>query len=140
MGLTDRQERFCKEYLIDGNASAAYVRAGYSAKGANKLSSRMMANDGIRARIDELMAEKDAALIASADEVLKYLTGVLRGEIGEEAVEFNEEEQQFERVKIPAKISDRNKAAELLGKRYGIYTDKMDVSVEVPVIVDDVPE
>lgn len=152
--LTDRQERFCKEYIIDCNATQAYIRAGYSPRGANALAARMMAKDSIRARIAELMAEKDAALIAKGDEVLKTLTRILRREeleqivitVSEKIPAVNHEtgrvthttRETAQIVNVKPKLSDVNRAAELLGKRYGLYTDKVELLDETPVIVDDV--
>lgn len=152
--MNDKQERFCKEYVIDCNASAAYVRAGYSAKGANKLSARLMANGGISARIAELMDEKDASLIAKADEVLQTLTRILRREemeqvpmkisdrvptVDDSGKTRYETRERIEIVSIRPGVSDVNRAAELLGKRYGLYKDVVDVDGALPVIVDNVP-
>lgn len=147
MALTDKQERFCKEYLIDCNASAAYVRAGYSPKGANSLSARLMAKDSVRARIAGLMAEKDSALIATGDEVLRYLTQVLRGQgpDGEPMTEdvampvgCGEGCSEIEHTEVRVSTRDRTKAAELLGKRYGLFTEKVELTDDRPVIIDDV--
>lgn len=153
--LTDKQERFCKEYIIDCNATQAYIRAGYSPKGADKLASRLMGNDGVRARVIELMAEKDAALIANADEVLRTLTSILRREQFEEVVVTLSERtptvgengkvrySTIEHVKVvntKPRLSDVNRAAELLGKRYGLFTDNVSVDMATPVIIDNVPQ
>ena len=57
MALTEKQKRFCDEYLIDLNATQAAIRAGYSPKGMNKRVTRMMANEGIQSYIKERMSE-----------------------------------------------------------------------------------
>ena len=79
--LSARQELFCLEYIRDGKAA---VRAGYSPKQANSTGARLYANVRIRARIDELMADLQQEKIADAEEVLRYLTSVIRGEATEE--------------------------------------------------------
>lgn len=78
--LTAKQRRFCDEYLIDLNATQAAIRAGYSEKNARNIASENLAKPNIKAYIDERMTEKESQLIATQDEVLKYLTSVLRGE------------------------------------------------------------
>lgn len=154
--MTDKQKRFCNEYLIDLNATQAAIRAGYSKKTANEQAARMLVNVSIQNYIASRMAEKDAQLIAQQDEVLQTLTRVLRRQEMETVVVtckkrksgYDEngkkvivEEEVPLQVEIPTKVSDMNKAAELLGKRYGLYTDKVGVTGSVGVvIVDDVPE
>ena len=85
------------------------------------------------------MAEKDSKLIADQDEVLKYLTSVLRGksqstEIVVEGVGDGCSEAR-EIKKAPSE-KERLKAAELLGKRYGIYTDKVDAEVDMELNIN----
>lgn len=126
--LTAKQQRFCDEYLIDLNATQAAIRAGYSPNGINRRTTRMMSNDGIKEYIAARMAEKDKSLIADQDEVLQYLTSVMRGKEKDEVVTTS---GMRKTKKVDAK--DRIKAAELLGKRYGIYTDKIQADIVVPV-------
>lgn len=141
MALTEKQKRFCDEYLVDLNATQAAIRAGYSPKGMNKRVTRMMANEGIQSYIKARMAEKEAELIADQDEVLKYLTSVLRGEsrsteiVVEGTGDGCSEARTIE--KNPSE-KDRLKAAELLGKRYGLYTEKIetDVDMELNINID----
>ena len=155
--LTPKQFRFADEYLIDLNATQAAIRAGYSPKTANEQGARLLANVSIQEYIAEMMALKDKALIAAQDEVLEYLTAVMRREYKENIVVTLTEEkstykpdnngtmrkQTIKReipsiVEIPAKLSDANKAAELLGKRYNLFTDKLKIEGQIPtVIVDD---
>lgn len=130
MALTDRQELFCREYIIDGNASQAYIRAGYSRNSSNALSSRLLSRPAIRARIRELMEEKESALIARGDEVLKYLTSVLRGETFDEVID---KDGGRHRLKVAER--DRIKAAELLGKRYMLFTDRVENTGAMTVII-----
>ncbi len=133
--LTDKQERFCKEYLIDLNATQAAIRAGYGKKSAITQASHMLAKSNISQRIAELMAEKDKSVIASADEVMRKLTSVMRGECGNyqtvKDVETDENGKQkpcIRIVSLPPNASDVNRAAELLGKRYGLFTEKVDMN------------
>ena len=141
MALTEKQKRFCDEYLVDLNATQAAIRAGYSPKGMNKRVTRMMANEGIQSYIKARMAEKEAELIADQDEVLKYLTSVLRGEsrsteiVVEGTGDGCSEARTIE--KNPSE-KDRLKAAELIGKRYGLYTEKIetDVDMELNINID----
>lgn len=139
--MTAKQKRFCDEYLIDLNATKAAIRAGYSEKNARNIASENLAKPNIKAYIDARMAEKEKELIADQDEVLKYLTSVLRGESQstELVVEGCGEGVSAARTiqKEPSE-KDRLKAAELLGKRYGLYTDKIeaDVDMELNISID----
>ena len=143
--MTEKQKRFCDEYLIDLNATQAAIRAGYSPNGINKRVSRMMANDGIQEYINKRLAEKEDALIAKQDEVLQTLTRVLRRqEMDTVVVTCKERRSGYDEngkkvivekevpqlVQVPTRVSDLNKAAELLGKRYGLYTEKVDLDAD----------
>lgn len=139
--LTAKQQRFCDEYLIDLNATQAAIRAGYSKKTANRIGTENLSKLVIKQYIEQRMAEKEKQLIADQDEVLKYLTSVLRGESQstEIVVEGTGDGCSEARtiMKEPSE-KDRLKAAELLGKRYGIYTDKVqtDVDMELNINID----
>ncbi len=136
--LTAKQQRFCDEYLIDLNATQAAIRAGYSARSARQIADRNMSNDDIQEYIKARMAEKESQLIADQDEVLKYLTSVLRGESRSEEIvvenigDYMSEARTME--KAPSE-KDRLRAAELLGKRYNLFSDKMKVDVALPVVI-----
>lgn len=134
--LSARQELFCLEYIKDGNATQAAVRAGYSPKQANSTGARLYANVRIRARIDELMADLQQEKIADAEEVLRYLTSVMRGEATEEVAVGTPIGTEI----IAKHIGGREqvKAAELLAKRYGLLTENVKLTGGLPVqIVDD---
>ena len=139
--LTAKQQRFCDEYLIDLNATQAAIRAGYSKRSARQIADSNMSKHDIQEYIKARMAEKEKALIADQDEVLKYLTAVLRGESqsSELAVEGmgNGIMKPIEIIKAPSE-KDKLKAAELLGKRYGLYTDRIetDVDMELNINID----
>ena len=139
--MTAKQKRFCDEYLIDLNATQAAIRAGYSEKNARNIASENLAKPNIREYIDERMAEKEKELIADQNEVLKYLTSVLRGESQstEIVVEgVGEGCSEARTIQKEPSEKDRLKAAELLGKRYGLYTDKIDqqVDMELNISID----
>ena len=137
--LTAKQKRFCDEYLIDLNATQAAIRAGYSQKTARQIADENLSKPYIKAYIDERMAEKEKELIADQDEVLRYLTSVLRGESQstEIVVEGTGDGCSEARtiLKEPSE-KDRLKAAELLGKRYGIYTDKVQAEVDMELSIN----
>lgn len=137
-GLTDRQKRFCDEYLIDLNGTQAAIRAGYSRKSARQSADKNMSNGDIRKYIDDRMKEKEKELIADQDEVLKYLTMVLRGKSQSEIVVVENIGDFTSEARLIQKAPDekeRLKAAELLGKRYNLFSDKMKVDVAMPVVI-----
>ena len=137
MALNEKQQLFFKEYLVDSNATQAAIRAGYSKKTAYSQGQRLLKNVEGQNYMKELMAEKEAKLIADQDEVLKYLTSVLRGEskssvvVVESTGDFMSEAREMK--KSPDE-KERLKAAELLGKRYSLF--KNDVKLDVtPVVI-----
>lgn len=137
--LTAKQQRFCDEYLIDLNATQAAIRAGYSKKTANRIGTENLSKLVIREYIENRMAEKEAALIANQDEVLKYLTSVLRGQsVSTEIVIEGTGDGCSEARTIEKEPSekDRLKAAEILGKRYGLYTEKVEETVDMELNVN----
>ncbi|NBH62160.1 terminase small subunit [Anaerotruncus sp. 80] len=141
--LTTRQQRFCDEYLIDLNATQAAIRAGYSKKYANTNASKLLQITTIKAYIEQRMAAKESELIASQDEILKYLTSVLRGESLSTEIVIEGLGDGMSEAKTMTKEpseKERLKAAELLGKRYGIFKDNISVGTVPIVIKDDVPD
>ena len=135
--LTAKQQRFCDEYLIDLNATQAAIRAGYSKKTAYAIGDENLKKPEIKNQIDKRMAEKEAALIADQDEVLKYLTEVMRGKSS--ASVLARDELGADRVIAkPPDEKERLKAAELLGKRYGLYKDTVNevIDMELNITVD----
>lgn len=76
MKLTEKQKRFCDEYLIDLNATQAAIRAGYSPKGMNKRVTRMMANEGIMNYIQQHMKDREKRTEITQDKVLKELAAI----------------------------------------------------------------
>lgn len=132
--LTPRQQRFCDEYLIDMNATQAAIRAGYSKNTAKQIGQRLLTNVDLKNYIQERMAEKEKELIADSDEVLRYLTSVLRGK--SEAHVLARDEIGAERiVSKPPDEKERLKAAELLGKAHMIFTEKVNVDGAIPVVI-----
>ena len=139
--LTAKQQRFCDEYLIDLNATQAAIRAGYSSNYANTNASKLLQNTTINEFIKNRMDEKEKGLIADQDEVLKYLTSVMRGESKASVVVVESTGDFMSTAREMQKAPDekeRLKAAELLGKRYGLYKDTVNetVDMELKITVD----
>ena len=139
--LTAKQRRFCDEYLISLNATQAAIKAGYSEKYAHTNTTKLLNNTTIKEFIAKRMDEKEKELIADQDEVLRYLTSVLRGESQSEVVVVEGIGMGSSEARTISKAPDekeRLKAAELLGKRYGLYTDRIeqDVDMEMNITID----
>lgn len=143
MALTARQKRFCDEYLVDLNATQAAIRAGYSKKTAYSIGVENLKKPEIKKYIEQRMTEKEKELIADQDEVLKYLTSVLRGESRSTEIVIEgigDGMSEARTIKKEPSEKDKLKAAELLGKRYGLYTDKVDIdATEAVTIINDIP-
>ena len=142
MNLTDKQKAFCDSYLESLNATEAAIKAGYSKKTARKIGSENLTKLDIKNYIDKRLKELEDARIAKVDEVMKFLTSSLRGEVEEEVVStMSTMEGETKPVIIKKQISarDRIKAAELIGRRYQLFTDKVNVEGNIGVtIIDDI--
>jgi phage terminase small subunit len=138
--LTEKQKRFADYYIETGNATESAIKAGYSEKTAKEIGCENLTKPHIRQYIDERIASKDKERIADQDEILQFLTTVLRGEVDEEfALGVGKGAQTIIRKELDGK--DRVKAAELLGKRYGLWVDKQELDVKGAVtFVDDIDE
>lgn len=136
--MTARQRKFCDEYIVSGNAAQAAVAAGYSEKTAKSIGQRLLTFVDLRAYIDERLEALHSEKTADAREVLEYLTSVLRGENESETVVVlgtGEGCSEAVTVKKRPDEKERLKAAELIGKRYGMFSDKVDISGTLPVVI-----
>ena len=132
--MNARQKKFCDEYLIDCNATQAAIRAGYSAKTAKQIGQENLTKPNLKAYIDEQLEKIHNEKTADAQEVLEYLTSVMRGQSTASVLSLCGEGCQEVIEKAPDE-KERLKAAELIGKRYGMFTDKVGVEGAVPVII-----
>ena len=121
--LTQKQQRFVDEYIISGNATQAAIKAGYSKRSAQQTGAENLLKPVIKAEIDRRNAEIKSAKTADMQEVMEYLASVMRGEQTESVATakgiYND---------VPVSAKDRIKAAELIGKRHGAWTDKKEIS------------
>ena len=135
--MTRKQQRFCDEYLIDCNATQAAIRAGYSEKGASVTASKLLANTNVKSYIAEQMQKKQDKNVADANEVIRYLTSVLRGESKSEIVvveAVGDGSTEARRIDKAPDEKERLKAAELLGKRYSIFTEKVNMDGDIDTV------
>ena len=134
MELTPKQKAFADYYIETGNATEAAIKAGYSKKTARVIGQENLTKPAIKTYIDETMEKLADKRIAKAEEVLEYLTRVIRGEETEQVVvtenigDFMSEARVINK-ELSAK--DRIKAAELLGKRYRLFVDKVEQKLDV---------
>lgn len=142
--MTEKQKRFCDEYLIDCNATRAY-KAVYknvkSDEAARANASRLLANANVKKYIDDRMEELHNEKTADAQEVIEYLTSVLRGESAAQeivVVGTGDGRSKAKTVEKAPSEKERLKAAELLGKRYSLFTDKveMDTDMDLNITID----
>ncbi|WP_346877130.1 terminase small subunit [Clostridium sp. UBA5712] len=145
--LTDKQRIFANEYLVDLNATRAYKKAYSSCKKdetARVNGSKLLTNTNVKNYIDKQLKKIEDESIADAAEVMKYLTKVMRNELTEEVVVVEGEGEGCSSARIVKKdmsAKDRNKAAELLGKRYRLFTENIKVEGTQQVqIVDDIDD
>ncbi|PIC81688.1 terminase small subunit [Sporosarcina sp. P18a] len=136
--LNPKQQAFADYYIELGNAEEAALKAGYSKAYARGKSYALLANVGISSYIKKRMEELKSERVADQQEILEYLTSILRGEQTEETLRgIGEGAQTIDDIDVSAK--DRIKAAEMLGKRYAMWTEKQQLDVTGAVtFIDDI--
>jgi phage terminase, small subunit len=122
--LTEKERIFADEYIKTTNATQSAIKAGYAEKSASSKGSQLLRKVKVRKYIDGVMEKRSKNTIATADEVLEYLTKVMNGE----------EKDAFG---LDASIADRTKAAELLGKRHMLFTEKVKLDAEIEIDISD---
>lgn len=136
--LTIKQQRFADEYIISGNATESYKKAGYKANNDNIAAvegKKLLRNPKIKPYIDERLKEIESEKTASIKEVMEYLTSVMRGEQTEQVLRSAGDYQQ-EITDIDVSAKDRLKAADLLNKIHQAREDKGSTAPEPIIIVD----
>lgn len=154
--LTEKQQRFVDEYLIDLNATQAAIRAGYSVKTANEQGAQNLAKVSIQQAIAEQMADRSRRTGVNQDRIVLELARIAFAKITDivdsegkikstatdddlaciESVKYKgSESETSSSVEREVKLSSKLKALELLGKHLGMWNDKLDVNVSIPVVI-----
>ena len=140
--MTEKQKLFCDEYLIDLNGTRAY-RTVYKSKTdrtAATRASNLLKKEDIAEYINKRLEEIHNENTADIQEVMEYLTSVLRGKSASAVLMMSGNGMQKVTEKPPDE-KERLKAAELLGKRFGMFKDNVDITSNgKTVIVDDIDE
>lgn len=118
--LTPKQKKFCEYYIQSGNATDAARKAGYSEKSAEAIGLENLGKPRISAYIAERVADQDKRRVADADEVLRFYSAVMRGEV----------KDQFG---LDASLTDRLKAGDALMKRYAAGGAKKNETEDDPI-------
>ena len=136
--LNPKQQAFADFYIEFGNAEEAALKAGYSKAYARGKSYTLLANVGIKAHIAERMEELKSERVADQQEIMEFLTAIMRGEVKEPVpILAGDGEQRV--VNLVPNAQARKAAAELLGKRYKLWTDKVETEVTGAVqFIDDI--
>src|SRR5699024_8951878 len=140
--MNERQRRFADEYIRLGNATQAYFNAYEHVKKEETAAangSRLLTNVKVKAYIDARLDELKKQSIAEQDEILQFLTSVIRGDAtGKEKLVLGQGAEKL--IDREPNLQERIRAAEQLGKRYGMWTDRHEVEHKLPTFVDDVDE
>ena len=127
MKLTPKQKAFADYYIELGNATEAAQKAGYKGNNLNRIASENLSKLDIKQYIEEKMEEISSNRIAKAEEVLQYLTRVIRDEETEQVVVTKSAGDFITEIEIVDKkldAKDKIKASELLAKRYYLFNDR----------------
>lgn len=157
MSLSPKQKRFCEEYMIDLNATQAAIRAGYSVKTAGQIGEQNLKKLDISRKIEQLRAERSRRTGITADRVLQELAKIAfvnpmdvidtetvtvkSADPDDTAAIASVRQKTFPTmagktgIEREIKLYDKVKALELLGKHLGLFTDKIDLNGNVPVII-----
>ena len=147
-GITEQQNRFAEEYIIDLDGKAAAIRAGYSPKGAQVTANRLMNHVGIAARISDLLETRSLRAAVTADQVMRELaqiglSNIINYEIDDEGYVSLAEGAQSEAMRAIKKLKrtvkydkdgnknietelelwDKVSALRLMGKHLGMFVD-----------------
>ena len=136
--MQERQKRFADYYIALGTVAEAAIKAGYSEKYAKTGAYRLLENVSIKTYIEKRLEAMDAERVADAEEVMKYLTSVMRGESSSEEIVVEGCGDGFSEARVMKKApseKDRLKAAELIGKRYMMFTDKVELNADMELNV-----
>lgn len=154
--LNARQQRFVEEYLIDLNATQAAIRAGYSVKAAQEKGSQLLSNVMVQQAVSEKMAERSKRTGVNQDRIVLELAKIAlvkmtdlvdsHGRIKDTATEDDlaciesikykaSESDTGSSVEREVKLASKLKALELLGKHLGMWNDKLNVNVSLPVVI-----
>lgn len=155
--LTKKQQLFVDEYLIDLNATQAAIRAGYSVESARDIGCENLTKPNIQQAIAEKMAERSKRTGVNQDRVVLELakiafvniSDVVDTDTGEilpnasqddlaciESVKFKQSDNQYGgSIEREVKVASKLKALEMLGKHLGMWNDKVDVNVVIPVVI-----
>ena len=124
--LNQKQIRFVQEYMKTNNITQSAIKAGYSKKTANVQGSRLLTTVKIATYVDAINERMESEKIADIQEVMEYLTSVMRGE----------KKDQFD---LDASLSERTKAASELARRLDVRARTVNVQGAVNII-DDIPD
>lgn len=155
--LTEKQQRFVDEYLIDLNATQAAIRAGYSVKTAKDIGCQNLAKLNIQQAISEKMAERSKRTGVNQDRIVMELAKIAfvnaadvidsddatikKGATADDTAAIQSVKvkviptKEGEGVEREIRLNDKLKALELLGKHLGMWNDKLDVNVNIPVVI-----
>lgn len=129
--LTLKQQRFADEYIISGNIYQSAIKAGYSENYARTNASKLLEKDSIKAYIKNKIKEIESKQIATASEVLKVFTSVLRGERFEVKQEINPLTGEVVELKQPPAIKEVIRAGSELMKRYPTAAESEKLKLEI---------
>lgn len=160
--MTEKQKRFCEEYLIDLNATQAAIRAGYSPKSADEIGRQLLGKTGVSAEIQRELAKRSKRTGVTQDRVIRELakiafanskdiidpeTGKIKPGITADdmaavagiKVKMSESDHGSSEER-EVKLADKTKALELLGRHLGMWNDKLAVTMEPVTMSDDLKD
>lgn len=133
MGMTERQKIFADHYIISLNATESYKKAYPKIKNiktAEVNGSKLLRNTKVKAYIDERLEKLKSERVADQQEVLEFLTSVMRGEVTEPLLVLDGEGTQ-KVVQAKPSVATRRASAVDLGKRYGLFVDRQEITQRV---------
>lgn len=141
--MNPRQEKFCLEYAASGNAYHSAINAGYSENYAKGNITKLLENESVKKRLQELKEKTESENIADIKEMQEKLTAIIRQRISEDVIVVEGVGDGCSEARIiqkTAPIKEIISAINTLGKMQGAFTENMNLSLESVILVNDLKE
>ena len=137
--MTPRQEKFCLEYAASGNAYHSALNAGYSENYAKGNVSKLLENESVKKRLQELKEKAESEKIADIKEMQEKLTAIIRQDTTEDVIVVEGTGDGCSVARIMQKkpsFKEVVSAINTLGKMQGAFADNINLSLEPVMIVN----
>ena len=124
-GISERQKKFCDEYIIDLNGKQSAIKVGYSEKSAESLASRLLKNDKVKQYLAIIRAKVQERVEVRQDEILRILKDMAFADVTETMeLTFTEIKQLPKALRLCIASHKKTETKELSGSTKIMYEIK----------------